>query len=70
MRAANLRTANGTTNRPITKLYPLELNETESLTDTTTQEEHPITPVTIPDSSVDTRPQRQLAWNASAQMKE
>ena len=70
VRAAILRTASRTTNRPITKLYTLELDETESLTDTTTQEEYPITPVTIPDSSVDTRPQRQSAWNASAWMKE
>ena len=33
VRAETLRTANGTTKRLITKLYPLELNETESLTD-------------------------------------
>ena len=71
VRAAILRTANGTTNRPITKLYPLELNETESLTDLTTQEEHRmVTPATNPESSVDIRPQRQSARNASARMKE
>ena len=29
VRAATIRTANGTTTRPITKLYPMELNETD-----------------------------------------
>ena len=29
IRAAVIRTANGNTTRPITKLYPLELNATE-----------------------------------------
>ena len=40
VRAATLRTANDTTNRPITKLYPLKLNETETLTDVETEEAH------------------------------
>ena len=62
VRAATLRTANGTTNRPITKLYPLELNETESLTDIETKEEHSSTDsVNLSESAVDTRPQRRSA---------
>ena len=70
VRAATLRTANGTTNRPITKLYPLELNETESLTDIETKEEHSSTDsVNLSESAVDTRPQRRSAQRATIQMK-
>ena len=70
VRAATLRTANGTTNRPITKLYPLELNETESLTDIETKEEHSSADsVNLSESAVDTRPQRRSAQRATIQMK-
>ena len=70
VRAATLRTANGTTNRPITKLYPLELNETEPLADIENQEERSTTPVNLPDSPVGTRPQRMSARKATVRMKE
>jgi len=32
IRAATIRTAHGITTRPVTKLYPLELNETDMIT--------------------------------------
>ena len=72
VRAATLRTANGTTNRPITKLYPLELNENESLAATQNQDKHSTTPVNIPNSplQVCARPQRMSAEKAATRMKE
>ena len=69
VRAATLRTANGTTNRPITKLYPLELNETETLTDVGT-EEHCRTDSMESSESTVNRPQRKSAQRATVKMKE
>ena len=47
-RAAEIRTMNGRTNRPITKLFPLEVNENDSSPETQV--------VTPPDASSDTQP--------------
>jgi len=68
--AATLCTANGTTNGPITKLYPLELNKTETLTDVGTEEEHcPTDSMESLESTVN-RPQRKSAQRATVKMKE
>jgi len=68
--AATLRTANGTTSRPITKLYPLELNETETLTDVGTEEEHCPTDSMESSECTVNRPQRKSAQRATVKIKE
>ena len=76
IRAAVIRTANGNTTRPITKLYPLELNATEekelgvekSLTATTNSDN--ITPDPDNSGSEHSRPQRASARKATDQVKE
>ena len=76
IRAAVIRTANGNTTRPITKLYPLELNATEekelgvekSLTATTDSDN--ITPDPDNSGSEHSRPQRASARKATDQVKE
>ena len=70
VRAATLRTANGTTNRPITKLYTLELNETETLTDVGTEEVHCSTDSMGLSESTVNRPQRKSAQRTTVKMKE
>lgn len=78
VRAATLRTANGTTNRPITKLYPLELNDSESAdvvekqecpADDTEKQECPTSTTTV-NSPAETRPKRRSAKTATVRMKE
>lgn len=78
VRSASIRTANGITNRPITKLYPLEVNaetiEAEKrydalLTDgddSTQDSHHPSTD----ESQTSTRPQRMAATKARTQITE
>ena len=69
VRAAALRTANGTANRPITKLYPLELNKTEILTDVGTEEHCSTDSMDLSESTVN-RPQRRSAQRTTVKMKE
>ena len=66
VRAVTLRTANGLTNRPVTKLYPLELNVTtqpEIKVDHTTSDHNMESPTSA-------EPQRQSAQRAKVKMKE
>jgi len=70
VRAVTLRTATGLTNRPITRLYPLELNvgsetEVSCRDDITTTE-----PSTSTESPASVRPQRLSASRATKKMKE
>ena len=73
VRAATIRTTTGLTNRPITKLYPLELNEKEAVPDqqgeTVSSVQHPTNPP--PDIAEETsRPQRASAIRATSRVKE
>ena len=82
VRAATIRTANRTTTRPITKLYPLELNEGRTLDVRTRQDENDTeteghTNATLPPvnstTTTTTRPsrvQRAAAMRATNLMKE
>ena len=60
IRAANIRTKNGTTNRPITKLHPLEITTrvTEQANKTDSKEK-PERPITTPEPLTISTPQRQ-----------
>ena len=60
VRAANIRTKTGTTNRPITKLHPLEITArvTEQANQTDSKEE-PERPITTPEPLTMSTPQRQ-----------
>jgi transposase InsO family protein len=69
VRAANIRTSNGYTNRPITKLYPLEVTLTTSPTDS--DEPKPSTESEIPSQvPPPTRPTRVAAQRAREKMKD
>ena len=70
VRTATLHTANGTTNRPITKLYPSELNKTKTLTDVGTEEAHCSTNLMNLAESTVNRPQRKSAQRTTVKMKE
>ena len=72
VRAVTLRTATGLTNRPIAKLYPLELNATtHSETEPTPEEDNVTTETsTSTKSPVSTRPQWSSARRATVKMKE
>jgi len=66
VRSANVRTRNGVTNRPVTKLYPLEVmnkSEAEAIRDKKVTEDSC-------DSSPSNRPQRASAQRARKQMAE
>ena len=70
VRAATIRTSTGTTNRPITKLYPLELNTADEVSLGVKKG-----PTVELDDSVDSegetiRPQRASARKATDQVKE
>ena len=60
VRAANIRTKNGTTNRPITKLHPLEITArvTEQANQTDSKEKLE-RPITTPEPLTISTPQRQ-----------
>ena len=58
VRAVNIRTSNGRTNRPITKLYPLEITAT-------TKKADPSAVKTIDDAKIPKRPKRKAAQQAS-----
>jgi len=78
VRAATIRTANGHTTRPITKLYPLELNERDE--EILQVEKSPTAATREPDTSTDSatddapkdrcRPLRASAQKATARVKE
>ena len=74
VRAVTLRTATGLTNRPISRLYPLELNVTSpSETDETAEEDNSTVhtkSTTRTESPVRARPQRSSARRAAVKMKE
>ena len=69
VRAVTIHTANRTTTRPITKLYPLELNEGKALDSKITQDESvlaadrhtDVTPPPVNSTTATTRPQRSAA---------
>jgi hypothetical protein len=61
IRAADIRTANGKTNRPISKLYPLQVTEPASA-----PAEIPAGPVIVP---AHLRPVRKCAIKAKAAVK-
>ena len=71
VRAATIRTSNGTTSRPITKLYPIELNEAD---DAIVEPEGTLTMQPSSDSDQprgkDNRPQRASARKAIDRVKE
>ena len=69
VRAATIRTTTGITNRPITKLYPLELNEADEVNSGIKKiTSQPCDPVKS--SSENERPQRASARKANDRMKE
>ena len=78
VRAATIRTANRTTTRPITKLYPLELNEGRTLDSRIIQDESVpaaeghtnATPPPLNSTTATTRPQRSAARRANNLMRE
>ena len=65
VRSAIIRTKNGVTNRPVTKLYPLELSDKKS----TKMNETPRTEV-VQDSKISERPQRYAAQQARRKVAE
>lgn len=62
VRAATIRKSSGTTNRPITKLYPLELNEADEVV---VQISDP-----VDSEGENNRPQRASAKKATNQVRE
>ena len=73
VRAVTLRTATGLTNRPVAKLYRLELNVTtksEEETETTAEEDTDATQSTSSSSTESARPQRSSAHRAAVKIKE
>jgi len=63
VRSADIRTANGKTNRPIARLYPLEVTAAES-TNTTIQQ------TTDTDTPTSSRPVRDAARKGREQVKQ
>ena len=73
VRAVTLRTATGLTNRPVAKLYPLELNVTtksEEETETTAEEDTDATQSTSSTRTESARPQRSSARRAAVKINE
>ena len=69
MRAATIRTTSGMTTRPITKLYPVELNETDEV-NLGVEKSHSV-PSGLADSrNKNSRLQRAAARKATDQVKE
>jgi len=68
VRTATIRTSNSTTSRPITKLYPIELNETDEVTTTSGEMKQSHSDSDQPRSN-DHRPQRNAAKRASDKAK-
>jgi len=68
VRAATIRTSNGTTSRPITKLYPIELNEADEITTTSGEMKQPHSDSDQP-RNTDHRPQRNAAKQATNKVK-
>ena len=67
-RAAEIRTSTGTTNRPITKLYPLEVNSSTDLTDDVPGEQEKAAAGKM--QPVNQRPMRQSARRAVERISE
>ena len=63
VRSANIRTANGKTNRPIARLYPLEVTAAEPTKDTVQQS-------TDTDTPTSSRPVRDAARKSRDQVKQ
>jgi hypothetical protein len=61
VRAANIRTSSGTSNRPITKLHPLQITATTKETDPPPTQTHN-------EAEKPKRPKRQAALKASQQV--
>ena len=69
VRSANIRTKNGMTNRPVTKLYPLELSEHSDVTHSEgDQGEHTVTEKGPDEPAPKARPQRGAAQRAREQL--
>ena len=69
VRAANIRTSTGRTNRPIVKLYPLEVTSSEApATNSKNDAKIPMEDTVTPEQ--EKRPQRRAAHKAKSQMME